>query len=249
MRKSHLVWAAVLALLLFVNLVLSAPARLLRLALPGEQLLMHGLAGTVWRGSASSVLLRLPQGYLQLGTVQWSLRPLSLLLLAPHLTLRTEWGNQTLAGELVLRGQRDLDVFNLEGQVPADLLGRFAPVAVDGMFTLQLEILQLRDGLPYSTAGRLVWQDAGWQSPQGLVLLGSYAMDVQQAEGEALDGKVLTLSGPLQANGMVQLQGRHYEADILLGSEGGIDAQLQQMLSLIAVAEDAGYRISLKGDF
>jgi hypothetical protein len=195
------------------------------------------------------VLLRLPQGYLQLGTVQWSLRPLSLLLLAPHLTVRTEWGNQTLAGELVLRGQRDLDVFNLEGQLAADLLGRFAPVAVDGMFILQLEKLQLHDGLPYSTAGRLVWQDGGWQSPQGLVPLGSYAMDVKQAPGEALQGQVITLAGPLQASGTVQLQSRHYAVDILLGSEGSLDAQLQQMLSLIAVAEDAGYRIGVQGDF
>jgi general secretion pathway protein N len=248
-KKSRLVWAAVLALLLFVNLVVSAPARLLRLALPGEQLLMQGLAGTVWHGSASSVLLRLPQGYLQLGTVHWSLHPLSLLLLAPRLTLHSEWGNQTLEGELVLRGQRDLDVFNLEAQVAADLLTHFAPVAVDGMFTLQLEHLQLRDGLPYSTAGRLVWQEGGWRSPRGLVPLGSYALDVQQVEGEDLQGKVITLSGPLQANGAVQLQGRHYDVDIVLGSENTLDAQLQQMLSLIAVAEDGGYRISVKGDF
>jgi len=195
------------------------------------------------------VLLRLPQGYLQLGTVHWSLQPLSLLLLAPQLTLRSEWGNQTLTGELVLRGQRDLDVFNLEGQLAADLLSRFAPVALDGMFTLQLEKLQLRDGLPYSTAGRLVWQDGGWRSPRGLVPLGSYAMDVQQAPGEALEGQVITLSGPLRANGTVQLQARHYEVDILLSSEGSMDEQLQQMLSLIAVAEDAGYRIGVKGDF
>ncbi len=79
MKKSRLVWAALLALLLLVNLVVSAPARLLNLALPGQQLLLHGLAGTVWHGSAGSVMLRLPQGYLQLGAVHWSLRPLSLL--------------------------------------------------------------------------------------------------------------------------------------------------------------------------
>lgn len=249
MKKSYLVWAAVLALLLFVNLLVSAPARLLQRALPGEQLLMHGLAGTVWHGSASSVLLRLPQGYVQLGAVQWSLRPLSLLLLAPHLTLSSEWGNQTLAGELVLRGQRDLDVFNLEGQVAADLLSRFAPVAIDGLFNLQLQSLQLRDGLPYSAAGRLVWQDSGWRSPRGLVPLGSYAVDVQQAPGAALQGQVITLSGPLQASGTVHLQQRHYAVDILLGGEGAADPQLQQMLSLIAVPEDAGFRIGVKGDF
>jgi general secretion pathway protein N len=248
-KKSRLVWAAVLALLLLVNLVVSAPARLLNLALPGQQLLMHGLVGTVWHGSASSVLLRLPQGYLQLGAVQWSLQPLSLLLLAPHITLSSEWGNQIVKGELVLRGQRDLDVSNLEAQMAANLLSHFAPVALDGMFNLQMQSLQLRDGLPYSAVGRLVWQDGGWRSPRGLVPLGSYAMDVRQAEGEVLEGQVITLSGPLQANGTLRLQARHYEVNILLGGEGAQDAQLQQMLPLIAVAEDAGYRIGVKGDF
>jgi general secretion pathway protein N len=195
------------------------------------------------------VLLRLPQGYVQLGTVQWWLQPLSLLLLAPHLTLHSEWGSQTLLGELYLRGQRDLDVVNLEGQVAADVLGHFAPVAIDGMFKLQLQSLQLRDGLPYSAAGRLVWQDGGWRSPRGLVPLGSYAVDVQQAPGDALHGKVITLSGPLQASGTVQLQQRHYVVDILLASEATPDAQLQDMLALIAVPETAGYRISVQGDF
>jgi general secretion pathway protein N len=248
-KKSRLLWAALLALLLLVNLVVSAPARLLQLALPGQQLLMHGLAGTVWHGSAGSVLLRLPQGYLQLGAVHWSLRPLSLLLLAPHITFSSEWGNQTVKGELVLRGKRDLDVSNLDAQMAATLLSHFAPVALDGMFNLQMQSLQLRDGLPYSAAGRLVWQDGGWRSPRGQVPLGSYAMDVRQAAGEALQGQVITLAGPLQANGTLQLQARHYAVDILLRSEGSLDAQLQQMLSLIAVAEDAGYRISVNGDF
>ena len=249
MTRSRLVWAAVLALLLVVNLVVSAPARLLGRVIPAEQLLLQGLTGTVWRGSASSVLLRLPQGYLQLGTVHWSLQPLSLLLLAPHLTLRSEWGNQTLSGELVLRGQRDLDVYNLDAQLAATLLGHIAPVAVDGMFELQLPSLQLRDGLPHSVNGRLVWQGAAWRSPQGLVPLGSYAMDVQQAAGEKLQGQVITLSGPLQADGTVQLQARNYAVDILLAGAGAADPQLQQMLSLMAVPEDAGYRISMKGDF
>lgn len=249
MKMSRLLWAALLAMLLFVYLVVSAPARLLHLVVPGEQLLMQGMTGTVWHGSASSVQLRLPQGFLHLGAVQWSLQPLSLLLLAPHLTLRSDWGNQTLAGELVLRGRRDLDVLGLEGQVAADLLRHFAPVALDGMFNLQLAELQLRNGLLYSTEGRLVWQGAGWKSPRGLVPLGTYALDFQQSPGEALRGQVITLSGPLQASGDLKLQDRHYEVDILLGSEESLDPQLQDMLSLIAAGEGADYRIYVEGDF
>jgi hypothetical protein len=124
---------------------------------PGDQLLLRGLTGTVWRGSASGVMLRLPQGYLQLGAVQWSLRPLSLLALAPHVSLRSEWGAQTLTGEIILRGQRDLDVLNLDASLAADLLGHFAPVALQGTFNLQVAQLELRNGLPHAAQGRLVW--------------------------------------------------------------------------------------------
>jgi general secretion pathway protein N len=193
-------------------------------------------------------MIRLPQGYFQLGAVQWSLQPYSLLTLAPHLILHSKWGDQVLDGEVIVHGQRDLDLLNLEAQIAAGVLGRFAPVAVEGMFSLQAELLQLRDGMPYSGKGRLVWQNAAWKSPRGMVPLGSYALDYQQPEGEAMQGEIITLSGPLQATGSLQLQQRRYSVNILLSSEAAIDAQVQQMLSLIAQPEGSGFRLSLEGD-
>lgn len=249
MKISRLAWALVLALLLVVSLVVSTPARLLAVVLPGKQLIMQGFAGTLWQGSASRVLLQLPAGYFHLGSVQWSLDPLSLLALAPRLSLRAAWGGQLIEGELVLRGQQDIDVINLEGQVAAELLRHFAPVSIDGMFSLQIAELQLRNGLPYSGDGRLVWQNAAWQSPQGLVHLGSYALEFKQAPQEALFAEVVTLSGPLQANGEIELQERHYQLDILLGSDDILDNQLRGMLSLIAAPEGDDFRIALGGDF
>jgi len=109
MTISRLVGALALALLFFVTLVATAPARLLSWAVPGEQVVLGGLSGPVWHGSASSVMIRLPQGYFQLGAVQWSLQPFSLLTLAPHLRLKSHWGDQTLAAEVIVRGQRVLD--------------------------------------------------------------------------------------------------------------------------------------------
>jgi general secretion pathway protein N len=194
------------------------------------------------------VLIRVPQGYFQLGAVQWTLHPLSLLTLSPHLTVRSEWGRQILNAELIVRGPQDLDVFNLDAQVAASLLGQFAPVVVSGQFSLQAELLQVRDGMTEAANGRLVWQNAVWDSPRGSVPLGSYALDFQQAEGEPLQGQVLTLAGPLQASGSLQLQQRRYNVDVQLSSEGALEAQMQQMLSLIAQPEDGGYRLNLSGD-
>ena len=249
MKKPRFLLAAALAALFFTSFMMLAPARLLGYVVPAQQVMLRGLTGTIWHGSASSVLVRLPQGYVQLGEVQWSLQPLSLLLLAPHLTVRSEWGEQQFSGELVLRGQRDFDVSNVEAQVAADILGRFAPVSVVGMFNLQLNQLELRQGVPTRADGRLVWQEAGWQSLRGFVPFGSYALDLQQAPEEALRGQVITLSGPMQASGNLELEGRQYDVEILLSSERALNAQLQEMLSLIAVPEDDGYRISVAGGF
>ena len=248
MKMTRLVGAAALALLLIVTLLITAPARLLDRVVPAELVILRGLSGTVWNGSASGVLFRLPQGYFQLGAVEWSLHPLSLLTLSPHLAFTSKWGRQTVAGEVILRSQQDLDLFDLELQLAANLLGRFAPVAVDGFFTLQSEVLQLRNGLPYSGKGRLVWNNAGWNSPRGLVPLGSYALDFEQPEGGPVEGDIITLSGPLQANGSLQLQQGHYEVDVQLRSDTALDAQVRQMLSLIAQPDGEGFRLNLAGD-
>ena len=238
-----------LTLLLLLSLLVSAPARLLNWVLPGDQVLMQGFAGTLWRGSASRCLVQVGPGYLHLGAVQWSLEPLSLLLLAPRLALNSVWGNQVISGELVLRGRQDIDLYDIEAVVAADLLRQFAPVALTGSLSMQLSSLQLRDGLPHAGEGRLVWQNGGWQSPQGLLPLGSYALEYLQAPGAALEAEVLTLSGPLQASGAAQLQGRTYQVNILLGSQAPMDTQLEQALSLIAAPESGAYRMKLNGEF
>jgi hypothetical protein len=238
-----------LLVLLSVTLFLSAPARLLGRLLPADQIIMQGFNGTLWRGGASRCLLRTGSGYLHLGAVRWSLSPVSLLLAAPRLSLDSTWGDQVIAGELVVRGAQDIDLEEFEARVAADLLRQFAPVALTGTLSVQIERMQLRNGLPLQGSGRLVWQDGGWQAPRGLLPLGSYALDFQQAQGEMLEGRVLTLSGPVEASGTVRLQGRDYAVDILVSGRGLADDQLQQALALIAAPQGGDYRIELSGEF
>jgi general secretion pathway protein N len=245
---SRFALAAGLVLLLSVSLVLSAPARLLGALLPPEQVLLQGLEGTVWRGSASRALVRAPAGYLHLGTVHWSLHPLSLLLLAPSVDIESSWGTQTMAGELVWRGSGDVDLRRFEANVSADLLRQFAPVSLAGTLSLQLQELLLRDGLPARGAGRLVWQNGAWPTAQGVLPLGTYALEFRKEPEEALTGKVVTLSGPVEASGVVELRERDYLVDLLLSGRGLQEPQLQQALGLIARPVDQGYRIKLEGE-
>ena len=237
-----------LVLVLLVCLVASAPARLLGLVLPSEQILLQGFSGTLWRGSASRCQLRLGPGYLHLGAVQWRLHAASLLLFAPRVEVSSRWGGQTLGAELVLRGQQDIDLYRLDANFPADLVRQFVPVALAGTLSLQLEQLQLREGLPVEAGGRLVWQNGVWLAPAGPMQLGSYALDFSQDRGGPLTGDVITLSGPVEASGTVQLEGRNYDVDISVGGRNGLDQRLQQALSLIARPAGQAYRIKLDGD-
>lgn len=238
-----------LLMLLLACLLVSAPARLLGMLLPQGQIVMQGFSGSLWRGSASRCLVQAGPGYLHMGTVQWRLEPLSLLLLAPRLSLDSKWGGQTLATGLVLRGQQDIDLYDLEANIPAGLVRQFAPVALGGMLSVQLERLQLRGGLPQEASGRLVWRDGVWLAPSGPITLGSYAMDIGQDPGGPLTGEVLTLSGPVEASGAVQLQDRAYAIDISVAGQGAQDPRLQQALSLVASPQGQGYHIKLDGDF
>ncbi len=238
--------AGLVLLLLF--LLASAPARLLGLVLPGEQVSLQGLSGTLWRGGAARAVAATPAGYLQLGAVSWRLHPWSLLLFRPTLDLRSAWGAQEAAGRLTLRGERDLDLKNFDAALSAELLRQVLPVELGGTLSVQVARLALRDGLPVSGQGRLVWQDAVWKAPRGRQPLGSYGLDFEQARGEPLRGTVVTIDGPVRAEGSVGLDSAGYRVDLTIRSEGGLGEELSQALALLAQPLPAGgFRLQLEG--
>jgi len=245
MRRWLIGPAAGLALLCV--LAATAPARLLPAFLPAQQLLLQGLSGTLWHGRASRALLAVPGGYLQLGRVEWKLHPLSLLLLSPWLDVDAAWGRQTLSGQLHVSAAGDTAVEAMQGRFDAALLAHFIPVRLLGDFSLQLAALRMRDGLPQKVEGRVVWEQAGWNSPQGARPLGTYAVDLHTGDDGAMRGEVVTLAGDLDAAGEVRWQGGRYSVDILLSGRSLEDAQLRNALQLVASPEGDNFRLKLEG--
>jgi hypothetical protein len=186
---------------------------------------------------------------MHLGAVEWSLNPVSLLTLSPALSLSSRWGGQHVEGEVVLRSAQAMDLNNFEAHVGADLIQKFAPLSVDGRLSVLLQQFSIRDGLPYSAEGSLTWENAEFKGPTGRVSLGSYAAEFTQLAGEALSGQVITLQGPLLAEGDVKLQGREYSIDLRLSGDGQLDPALKQALNLMAVPQGDGYVITLESSF
>ncbi len=243
---SRLTAIAAAVLLFVVFLVTRAPARLLTHFVSPDRLVLQGLEGTIWEGVANRALLVTDTGYLHLGRVTWDLHPFSLLLFSPSLDIDAEWGAQHLSGGVSLRGEGNLGLEDFEAKGSAELLQQVLPAEFKGQLSLQVEELLLADWLPVRASGRMVWQNAVWMPVQGPMPLGSYAVDFSQAAGDPLVGEVVTLQGPLLAEGNVTLIGDAYELDVTLSGERPLDAALQQALELFARPVNGTYRVQLQ---
>ncbi|MEH6516540.1 MAG: type II secretion system protein N [Halioglobus sp.] len=241
-------WAAGLAALTLVLIIVNAPARLLGYILPEQGVILSGYSGGLWRGGASRCLITVPGGYLHLGAIEWSLRPLSLLLLSPSLSITSSWGQQQISGQVTVHGSQDVSLADFDAKISAGILQQFLPVALAGDLSARVEHLTIRGGESQHAEGRLVWQRGAWKSPQGMHALGSYAIDFAQQEQTPLVGELITLEGPIKAEGSVQLQGRAYNVDVAVGTEDSMDTQLQRALSLLARPVDDGYHLVLQGE-
>lgn len=237
------------ALLFTVFFLAMAPARLLSAFVPGEQLLLQGVSGTLWQGTASQALVASSNGYLHLGRLHWTLSPLSLLTLSPRVELDSQWGNQRLKGEVVYHTADSFQLSAVDALIPAALVKQFVPLELSGNLALQLQELVVEGGLPVEGSGRAVWLDGGWLSPQGRHPLGSYAIDFEQLPGQPLIGEILTLDGELEASGSLSLAGRDYQLDMRLSGPGLSDPRLRQALQLVAVPEGDAFRIKMQGTF
>ncbi|WOJ98419.1 type II secretion system protein N [Congregibacter brevis] len=237
----------VVAVLLFAA-SLRMPARLLPFFLNEEQVQLSGISGAIGEGTAVRARVQTPGGYLHLGKLTWTLDPLSVLTLSPKVNLRSAWGDQR--GTLDLRIDGDaLAIQNLDVSVDAALLKRLLPIELSGRLELVFDELLVTRRDVMAADGRVVWQDAAWQSPQGVRVLGSYVATIDSPAPRQVVADIVTLSGPVVAAGEVDLDEQRFNIDLFIeSSTRALDADLAQALSLIASPEENGYRLRLDGE-
>lgn len=247
MIRSRLPLAVIAGLLLALWLIAAAPARLLPLFLDDQSVALSGLRGTVWQGHAARAVLLTQAGPLHLGALQWRLQPLSLLSLSPSLHIDAVWGGQRLSLSLRQRGELT-ELRDIDASLDAALLRQVLPVGLRGRIGLQLSRVHLGPARLRLAEGNVVWQDAAWENVSGVGVLGSYAARLSSPREGTVEAQVETLAGPVTASGNLRLEDSRYWVDARIGSNGAMDPQLAQALSLVAVPEENGYLLRLDGD-
>ena len=200
---------------------------------------LQGLSGTIWSGQASQA--RISQ--LNVGSLDWRLRPFALLTGTLGLDIATSGNNSRMQAsiETGLSG-RTLSIDKLQGKLPVQSLMPFfygLPIAVDGQINTELVHAELEPGEKLILDGKLVWQNAALTAPQALKF-----GDLFFALRPDKNGSKILLSdqgGPLAAEGtaMIKASGE-YKLNIYLAARDKNDANLSNALKLLGRVNSQG---------
>lgn len=217
--------------------------------LPGNpRVVVSGLAGTVWDGSAQ----RFAIAGRSLGEARWRWRPGALVTGALGAAWSVRDGEDHLAGEAALAWDGEVRLQDVEGRLAAGRLvqevAQGLPVAAAGTVSIALQRLVLEAGAPVEAAGRLVWNGARLTAPQSFEL-GDLAVDLEPAEGGGLRGTLSDGGGPLAAEGELRLEsdGR-YRFEGRLAARAGVDSPLGRALAVLGPKHPrGGVRVTYQG--
>ncbi len=215
------------------GLAATFPARLAVAWFAPAQVQAWGVQGTVWNGSAEAIAV----AGAGIGGAEWSLRPLSLLLLKPKADIRVTRRDgfasarvtTSLSGDSVRIS--DLEAAIALGSLPPQVV----PNGVAGDLSAQVPALQLEDGWPTRASGRIAVADLNL--PGVILTLGPLEFVFADAS-DPLRADVRSLGGPLEVEGTLTLPapGR-WSLDVLLAP--GQDAPRELVEGLAYVGEEA----------
>lgn len=238
-RPAVLIAAGTAAFLVFLAAFLPA-SLLLRFIPPEVQLL--GVEGTVWRGSADSVVLRGKP----LGSLSWSNRPWRLAILELDYAVHLLPPGGDLKLDVSLGDARRIDLRNLRGGFPVMAIdGLLAPKGWSGTAELDVERITLVDGFPESASGTLVARDLT-ATGRGRLNIGSFelVLGAGTVGGEGISGRLRDLgAGPMKVRATLELRpDRSYllSGEVAAGPEAG-DA-IQRTLAFLGPADSLGRR-------
>ena len=154
------VWLTLVLLLSLILIIRAVPAGWLvffvQQSLPG--LKVQGVSGTIWQGSFDNSVLQERGSSFPLGSVNWVLKPLSLLTLTPCVDLSARAAPQNITGEFcfgLLGGQIALN--DVSVNLPLANISPLLEVDVRGNINGQVSDLTW-DGERFGTAdARLLW--------------------------------------------------------------------------------------------
>jgi general secretion pathway protein N len=216
-----------------------------------REIVMTGVEGTLWSGSAASCSV----GGIVAEALRWRVQPASLLLgrLAGSVEARIPDG---FVSTDIAASPAGVTFSGLRGATSLPALAGVLPIkGMRGQASAALESLAIEDGWPSRVVGEL--KLAGLEAPPfipdgsgALLSLGDYTVTFSPAPAREVAARFVDNGGPLEVSGTLTLDAtRAYTLDALIEPRNGAPEALVEGLKIMTAEPDAEgrRRLSLTG--
>ena len=207
-RPALLIAAGTAAFLAFLAAFL--PASILLRFLPPEVQLSQ-VSGTVWRGGAGSVGIRVqPPGNLRfIGSLRWRNRPWRLALLELDYAVELTPPGGRLDMDVVLARGGSLSIGGLQGSIPLEAVeGWLAPRGWRGTAEFDIGRIEFESGIVTTARGTVVGRNVAVARPGGPAY-GSFELELGEGAvgGDSVSGRVRDLGdGPMRVRATLEFR-------------------------------------------
>lgn len=251
--SAHRRLAIWLAALWFVGCLLwGAPATLMSALLKplAPQLELQVVEGSFWNGRASAAFWQQGDQRFALGSVEWQLRPWSLLWLHPTAKIAASYGEQLVETNVRFSPLGAIALRDLRATLPVGALAQRLPMRIDGLLGLKFERVEVaRGGQLRELRGEVQWQRAASQWNSRMVALGDYTFRTSMQKNAQLQVEVEG-KGALAATGnaTLNLEQKNYTLQLQLTPAASLPQELRDGLVVLGGQRDAQGRWQVKRD-
>ncbi len=244
--KPGLHWLLILGAAAYVMFALvTFPARLV-LAWFLPEVPVSGVAGTVWSGTADTIVA----GQVRLEDVTWKAHPLALATGRASYTVRAGVAGGSVQARASAGLGGTIRLRDVAGVLPLAAFAEVAPVdAVDGRIGLDFASATIADEWITDATGSANLVSLNVLAPVNEAL-GSYELAFEGAGDSGLQGRLSDVQGPLAVNGTLTLgAGKSWSLDATVKAKPSASQQLAQSLSFVGERQpDGSYRLRYDSD-
>jgi hypothetical protein len=244
MKRRYLIALGIIVFVL--ALLLKAPASVIygwtqsKTATPAVTL--YGLQGTLSEGQASGVFIN---AHPAMRDLHWRLKPWWLLLAHARFHIASDNAQDLLDGEVSLSPLGTATFGKLRASMAVkSLLGIIGQpyLPIGGQINLDLDSLQLKNGLPTQALGQVIVHDAAWTLAQPQASLGDFRADISTDGDNNILVKIASVSGALNVKGDARLAtDQSYELHLQYQPNASAEAMVRNLLSSSGAADAQGW--------
>jgi general secretion pathway protein N len=219
-------------------LVFSFPARVAYNWFAPPDIVLTGISGSVWAGSAVEGLAA--GAYIQ--DISWKLKPASFLTGKLAFATSSKPASGSLTTDVAVSLDGSLTMSNISGRVPLDLVHpALQQNGISGDVSLNFESLIIRNGVPVKADGNIIISNL-FAPNLSSAQLGDYKAEFQ-ATTDAVIANVEDLSGVLDVSGTLTLSpDRTYQLIGEVATRPDAPPSITQQLQFLGSADERGFR-------